>query len=103
MSNEQSQPVAATEISFCPHLQIYHYRRADGSEYMFDTEQLKQSIDTLLKTGSAREAEFMAMLTAAARRYPHQRVAFDNDGNSRLTSLEVARSPEDEGGGEGSE
>ena len=79
---------AATEISFCPHLGIYRYKRADGSDYMFDSVQLEATINSYLKAGQSMEAEFMAVLTGFARRYPHKVVAFDEEGKCKLRDLE---------------
>jgi len=79
---------AATEISFCPHLGIYRYKRADGSDYMFDSAQLEITVNSYLKAGKSMEAEFMAVLTGFARRYPHKVVSFDEEGKCRLRDLE---------------
>jgi hypothetical protein len=78
---------AATEISFCPHLGIYRYKRADGVDYMFDTAQLEATIESYIKVGKAMDAEFMALLTGLARRAPHQVVVFDESGKCRLQPL----------------
>jgi len=83
---------AATEISFCPHLGIYRYKRADGVDYMFDNVQLEQAIESYIKAANPREAEFMAFLTACARKCPHQVVAFDEHGQCNLQEL-VEKSP----------
>jgi hypothetical protein len=80
----------ATEISYCPHLDIYHYRRADGSDYMFNTEQLKLAIEGWAKQGDQRQAEFMAVLTGLGRRYPHKVVSFDDAGKCVMRDLEPA-------------
>ncbi len=88
------QSKIATKISYCPHLDIYHYTRADGSDYMFDTAQLEKSVETYAKEGNTREAEFMAVLTGLARRYPHQVVAFDESGQAHLGELVPAKHPD---------
>jgi hypothetical protein len=91
-NNKESGGPVVTKISHCPHLGIYHYVRADGSEYLFDTPQLERSIDSYQKQGDARQAEFMAMLTGFARQFPHQVVSFDEEGRLNLQVL-LAKSP----------
>lgn len=76
-----------TEIAYCPHLGIYHYRRADGDEFMFDEVGLEQAVEAYIKQADTRQAEFMASLTAFARQFPHQVVSFDADGNLNLREL----------------
>jgi len=88
---------AATEISFCPHLNLYHYRRADGSEYFFNTPQLEQSVEAYAKAGDPRQAEFMAVLTSFARKFPHKVVSFDAEGQLNLRELMPQGLPEAEG------
>lgn len=77
----------ATEIAHCPHLGLYHYRKADGEEFIFDELQLEKSIETYLAQNDARQAEFMAMLTGFARQFPHQVVSFDAEGRLNLREL----------------
>ena len=91
--NEAEQPPkapsAATEISYCPRLGIYHYvRRSDNTDYMFDSAQLEATIDAYIKAANPMEAEFMALLTAMARKAPHQVVAFDDTGKCTVIDLE---------------
>jgi hypothetical protein len=78
---------AATEISFCPHLNLYHYKRADKTEYFFNTQQLEQSVEAYAKAGAPKQAEFMAVLTGFARRFPHKVVSFDGSGQLNLRDL----------------
>lgn len=82
---------AATEISFCPHLGLYRYKRADGVDYMFDTAQLEVAIESYVKAANPKEAEFMAFLTACARKFPHQVVSFDERGQCKLAPLEAQK------------
>jgi hypothetical protein len=89
MANERNQ-AAATEIAYCSHLQIYHYRRVDGVEQIFDSSQLVKAIETFQKQGDERQAEFMAILTGFARQFPHQVVSFDDQGKLNLRELLAA-------------
>jgi hypothetical protein len=95
--SEQAPVTAATEISFCPHLRLYHYRRADGSDYLFDDVKLEEAVDGYIKQGDPRQADFMAVLTAMARKYPHQVVAFNAEGKCFLRDLQPVAPPSDEG------
>ena len=79
---------ATTEISFSPHLGIYHYKRGDGEEWFFNTEQLEASIDAYLKQGNAQEADFMGGLTAWARKFPHKVAVFYPDGRFEVRKIE---------------
>jgi hypothetical protein len=94
--NSVPEPVSAenatTEISFCPHLGIYHYKRQDGTEYFFDTEKLEQSINTYLKEGLSQEADFMIQLTAWGRKFPHKVATFHADGSFTVRKLEPIKS-----------
>jgi len=81
------QKVAATEIAYCPLLDIYHYRRVDGEEHLFDGQQLERAVDGYLKESETRMAEFMATLTSMARQFPHKVVSFDQEGNMNLQEL----------------
>lgn len=78
----------ATEISYCPHLDIYHYKRADGSDYLFNTEQLEKSVEGWVRHGDQRQADFMAVLTGMGRRYPHKCVSFDDSGKCVMRDLD---------------
>ena len=89
MSDERKQ-AAATEIAYCPHLQIYHYLRVDGVDQIFDSSQLERAIETFQKQGDERQAEFMALLTGFARQFPHQVVSFDDQGKLNLRELLAA-------------
>jgi hypothetical protein len=86
---------ATTEISYCPHLNLYHYKRADGDEFFFDTAQLEASIENYLKQGSSREADFMAQLTAWARKFPHKTATFYADGRFEVRKLEPHKNDEE--------
>lgn len=86
-SPAEKEAGAATEIAYCPHLGIYHYRRADGDEFLFEELGLERAIESYLKQADTRQAEFMAALTAFARKFPHQVVSFDGDGNLNLREL----------------
>lgn len=95
-SKSDSASTVATEISYCPHLDLYHYKKADGTDYMFDTEQLTKSLEVLMKQGDPRQAEFMAVLTGLGRRYPHKVVSFDETGKCCLRDLPAAVISDDE-------
>jgi hypothetical protein len=81
------QKAAATEIAYCPFLDIYHYRRVDGEEHLFDGQQLESAVEGYLKASETRMAEFMATLTSLARQFPHKVVSFDQEGNMNLQEL----------------
>ena len=70
----------AVQISYCSDLGIYHYVRTDGDEFFFDDDKLEQSIAVYLSQGKNVDAEFMALLTADARKYPHKILIYA-DGN----------------------
>lgn len=78
-----------TLICYCPFLGLYHYKRADGAEFLFDREKLAASLDAYLKQGDQRTAEFMATLTAYARKYPHLVIRVFPDGTFTLGRLEI--------------
>jgi hypothetical protein len=82
-----------TLISYCPFLGLYHYKRADGTEFFFDREKLQVAVEAYLKQGDFQNADFMAVLTAYARKYPHMVIALFPDGTYSLGRLEI---PEDE-------
>ena len=84
---------AATEIAYCPHLRVYNYLRADGDQFIFDDAQLERSINSYLRSGDERQAEFMATLTGMARQFPHQIVSFDAEGKLNLQALLAAEIP----------
>jgi hypothetical protein len=85
----------ATEISYCPNLDVYHYVRfgEDEADYMFTTPQLEKAIETYIKQGDPRQAEFMAILTALARRFPHKKATFDEQGQCYMSDLEPVPPP----------
>ncbi len=91
----QEKKSIATTISFCPQLGLYHYTRADGVDYIFDTPKLEQAIDGYLKSGDTRLADFMAALTSAARLNPHRIVSFDEEGKCTLSDLPAEPLPDD--------
>jgi len=80
---------AQTLISYCPYLGLYHYKRADGTEFLFDRDKLSESLEAYLKQGEQRMAEFMAVVTAYGRKYPHMAVSLFPDGTYSLGRLEV--------------
>jgi len=84
---------AATEIAYCPNLGLYHYKRADGTEEFFNRERLEIALESFLKQGHLRMAEFMSTLTGYARRYPHVFVILLPDGTYNMRKMEI---PEDE-------
>jgi hypothetical protein len=86
---------ATTEISYCPHLNLYHYKRADGDEFFFDTAQLEVSIESYLKQGNSRDADFMAQLTAWARKFPHKTATFYADGRFEVRKLDPRKDDEE--------
>lgn len=82
-----------TLISYCPFLGLYHYKRADGTEFFFDRDKLEEAVEAYLKQGDFQNAEFMGVLTAYARKYPHLVITLFPDGTYSLGRLEI---PEDE-------
>jgi hypothetical protein len=84
---------ATTEIAYCPNLGLYHYIRADGTHFIFDREQLETAVESYLKQGDQRQAEFMIGLVGHARRYPHVFVVLFADGTYALRRMEI---PDDE-------
>jgi hypothetical protein len=87
-----------TEIAFCPHLGIYHYRTVDGTEYLFDSSRLEMAVDGYLRNSDAKQAEFMVLLTGFARQFPHQVVSFDEEGTINLRELLVQQLPAESDG-----
>jgi len=73
-----------TQISYCPCLGIYHYKRSDGDEFFFDSEKLEQSLMVYVQQGDRRQGEFMAMLTGLARRIPHKIIEIDAEGRPTI-------------------
>ena len=92
---ETDEAHATTEISYCPNLGLYHYKRADGAESLFDRAKLEMALEAFLRQGDSRMAEFMSTLTGYARRYPHVVVILSPDGNYALRKMEI---PEEERG-----
>lgn len=88
MADDAAKSGAATKISYCPALRIYHYWRIDGTEAFFSQERLEQSIDAYIRDGKPADAEFMAFLTGLARRYPHREVVFDSEGKCTVGEVE---------------
>jgi hypothetical protein len=84
---------ATTEIAYCPNLGLYHYRRADGTQFLFNRDELAQSVEVYLREGDLKTAEYMAGLTGHARRYPHVVVILNPDGTYELRRMEI---PKDE-------
>lgn len=78
---------ATTQISYCPLLDIYHYWRADGTDYLFDTHALLTTVETYLREGKERLAEFMGQLTSWARQFPHKLVTIHPDGRFEVRNL----------------
>ena len=77
---------ATTQISYCPHLDIYNFKRVDG-EYFFDTPALEASIETYQTTGDLRQADFMAALTSFARKFPHKVITIFPDLTFEIRKL----------------
>ena len=90
---------ATTEISYCPFLGLYHYKRANGDEYLFDVDKLELSIMAYVRQGDPRQAEFMAGLTGLARQYPHCIVTLQADMSFKVLVLE-SRKEEQPGSGD---
>jgi hypothetical protein len=63
---------------------------------MFTTPQLEKAIETYIKEAEPRKAEFMAILTALARRYPHKKASFDEHGQCYLSEMEPVPPPADD-------
>lgn len=76
------------EISYCPSMGIYHYRRTGVAgaedEYFFDNPKLEQTLSVYLKDGKVKDAEFMARLTTAARETPHKILVFGAEGTCEV-------------------
>jgi len=85
-----------TKIAYCDHLDVYVYMDASGEEFLFDTEQLEQSIDSYLKQGDTRRADFMVQLTAMARLIPHRLLWFDDEGKPHDEPLSPKKTAADE-------
>lgn len=85
------------QISYCPALGLYHYRRSDG-EYFFDGDQLEQSLEAYLLDGKKMDAEYMAKLTSFARVFPHKLVTFFADKTFEVRDPVVAPLEDDEPG-----
>jgi hypothetical protein len=96
---QEKRSSVATSISFCPHLGLYHYTRADGVDYLFDTKKLEEAIDAYLKSGDAKQADFMATLTGVARLHPHKIVSFDEEGKCSMSDLVAESSADDSSNG----
>lgn len=86
----------SAKISFCPHLGLYHYVQAGGTEYFFTSDKLVETIQSYVDGGDVERAEFMAGLTAFARRFPHHVLVFDKDGKVDLKELVAAPAPAEE-------
>jgi hypothetical protein len=91
------KPSAATEISYCPDLKIYHYRQVNGVEAFFSEEQLEKSVEAYLQNGDTNSADFMALLTGFARKFPHKVVSFDEQGKCTFRSSDVQSLPKSAG------
>jgi len=87
---------AVVKISYCPKLDVYHYRRADGAERFFTEEQLIIAIDTYLHVGDTKNADYMVQLTKFARIFPHSVFTVWPDGRYEIKKL-TARKFDDEG------
>jgi hypothetical protein len=79
-----------TQISYCPDLDLYHYVRGEGEgeeteEYFFNTERLKQVIDSYGVSGNQAEAELLSFVTGLARQYPHRVLTIGEDGKVALS------------------
>ena len=83
------------QISYCPALGLYHYKRSDG-EYFFDGDQLEQSLEAYLLDGKKMDAEYMAKLTSFARVFPHKLVTFFADKTFEVRDPVVAPLEDDE-------
>jgi hypothetical protein len=79
----------SVEISYCPCLGVYHYKRSDGVEYYWDNDKLEHTISVYIQQGKARDAEFQARLTTAARETPHKILIFRGDGTCEIKEPEV--------------
>ena len=82
--NSAASGKMAVQISYCPDLCIYHYIRTDGDEFFFDDDKLEQSIAVYLSQGKKLDAEFMALLTADARKYPHKILIYEGGKPPRI-------------------
>ena len=84
----------AVQISYCSDLGIYHYVRTDGDEFFFDDDKLEQSIAVYLSQGKKKDAEYMALLTADARKNPHKILVYRGGKPPRIVDP-VSLSPAD--------
>jgi len=82
------------QISYCAVLGIYHYVRTDGDEFFFDDDKLEQSIAVYLSQGKKKDAEYMALLTADARKNPHKILVYRGGKPPRIVDP-VSLSPAD--------
>lgn len=72
------------EVSYCPELGCYHYRRSDGDEFWWDNEQLERSLEACIQDGKVVEAEWLSRVTTAAREVPHKVAVFSSDGTCKV-------------------
>ncbi len=84
MSEQKEVKKISVEISYCPCLGIYHYRRSDGDDFSFDNDKLEQILSGYLSQGKTRDAEYMARLTTGARETPHKVLVFDASGKCEV-------------------
>ena len=84
-----SKKDVAVQISYCPALGLYHYKRFD-EEYFFNNENLEESLEAYLLDGKNVDAEFMAKLTSWARAFPHKIVTFFADKTFKICAPEVS-------------
>jgi len=79
-----SKTKVVTEISYCPCLGIYHYKRSDGDEFFFDNDKLEESLMVYIQQDEKRQAEFMSKMAVMARYAAHKIVMIDSEGNPSL-------------------
>lgn len=86
-----------TEISYCPCLGIYHYKRSDGDEFFFDNLKLEESLMMYIQQNQPRDAEFMSQLAGMARLAEHKIVVVDSKGTPSLRDPVVHSFADDDG------
>jgi len=84
---EGPQNVVASEISYCPYVAVYRHFKLVGGVEVFDDGHLEKLVESYIKEGASRESDFICFLTSFARKFWHQRVVFNQAGETDLTGL----------------
>lgn len=83
-----------TKISYCPRMDLYRYSQAGEDDCLFDTPMLEKSIEAYMQNQEEQKAQFMAQLTAFARKWPHCEVSFFDDGSFKVVKLQPKKDEE---------